>query len=182
MIIVGTSIVSDDIRDRRFCCNLTHCKGQCCVEGDYGAPLLDEEIPILEEILPQVKPYMTPQGIAAVEQQGVATLDNAGNPCTPLIDNAACAYIAYGADGCAYCAIEQAAREGKIDFLKPVSCHLYPIRVDDFGEFQAVNYHQWDICRCAFHQGEPLYRYLREPLIRRFGQEWYDELLSQIEQ
>lgn len=180
MIIVGTTIVSDDIRDCRFACDLARCKGQCCIEGDCGAPLLEEEIPLLEAILPQVKPYMTPEGIAVVEAEGVAVDDPAGLPCTPLIDNAACAYITYAEDGTALCAIERAAREGKVDFLKPVSCHLYPIRVDDFGEFQAVNYHRWDVCRCAASQGQPLYAYLKEPLIRRFGPEWYAELLEQL--
>lgn len=181
MIIVDNAIVSDDIRDCRFCCDLAKCKGECCIEGDCGAPLLESEIPVLESILPEVKPYMTAEGIAVVEQEGVSSLDNAGEPCTPLINDRDCAYIAYGENGCAFCAIEQAARAGKIDFLKPVSCHLYPIRVDDFGEFVAVNYHQWDICRCAKNQGEPLYKYLKEPLIRRFGEDWYEELLEQIE-
>ena len=180
MIIVDTTIVSDDIRDARFCCDLAQCKGQCCIDGDCGAPLLEEEIPVLEEILPKIKPYMTPEGIAVVEAEGVAAEDNAGLPCTPLIAGAACAYIAYAEDGTALCAIEKAAREGKVDFLKPVSCHLYPIRVDDFGEFQALNYHRWDICRHAAGHGQPLYEYLKEPLIRRFGPDWYDELLEQL--
>ena len=186
MLIVKESIVSDDIAERRFCCDLAQCKGQCCIEGDYGAPLLEEEIPVLEHILPQVQPYMTPEGLQAVAEQGVSTLDNAAEPCTPLVNNRECAYVAWAPDGTALCAIEQACRDGKTDFLKPVSCHLYPIRVDEYGEFTAVNYHQWDVCRCAVKKGNecgvPLYQYLREPLIRRFGQEWYDELLQAIVQ
>lgn len=185
MIIVDKAIVSDNIADQCFSCDLCACKGQCCVEGDCGAPLLEEEIPILEKILPEVKPYMTAEGIAVVENEGVSALDNAAEPCTPLINERECAYVCWGEDGTAFCAIERAYREGKIDFKKPVSCHLYPIRVDDFGEFVSVNYHQWDVCRCAVEKGKkegvPLYIMLKEPLIRRFGVEWYNELLYQCD-
>lgn len=185
MLIVDNAIVSDNIVDKCFCCDLAQCKGECCVEGDCGAPLLEEEIPVLEEILPQVKPYMTAEGIAVVEKEGVSALDNIEEPCTPLVNNRECAYVAWGEDGTAYCAIEQAFRDGKIGWKKPVSCHLYPLRIDDFGEFISVNYHEWDICRCAVAKGKecgvPLYEYLKEPLIRRFGEKWYDELLEQVE-
>ena len=186
MLIVKNSIVSDDIVDRRFCCDLSQCKGQCCVEGDCGAPLLEEEIPILEQILPQVEPYMTEAGKAVVQSEGVATLNNAAEPCTPLVNNRECAYVAWGDDGTAFCAIEQAYRDGKIDWPKPISCHLYPLRIDEYGEFKSVNYHRWDVCRCAVAKGKecgvPLYQYLREPLIRRFGKEWYEELCTQCAQ
>lgn len=182
MIVVKNSIVSDDIADQHFCCDCSLCKGACCVEGDSGAPLLEEEVAVLETILPEVKPYMTPEGIAAVETQGVAVRDRDGDLGTPLINGSACAYITY--DGpLALCAIEKAHAQFKTqnsEFKKPVSCHLYPIRVEDYGEFTAVNYHRWDICRTAHGQGEPLYIYLKEPLIRRFGHEWYDELLHEI--
>ena len=184
MIIVKNSIVSDDVADCHFCCDLATCKGACCIDGDSGAPLLEEEVANLEAVLPVVKPFMTEEGIAAVEQQGVAVRDKDGDLGTPLIEGGACAFITYGKDGCALCAIEKAYCEnlsGTDKFPKPVSCHLYPIRVEDFGEFTAVNYHQWDICRCAKGLGDPLYLYLKEPLVRRFGQEWYDELLEQIE-
>ena len=154
------------------------------MEGDSGAPLLEEEIPVLEQILPQVRPYMTDKGLRVIDSEGVSAMDNAAEPCTPLVDNKECAYVTWGDDGTAYCAIEKAYRDGHIDYPKPVSCHLYPIRVDDFGEFIAVNYHQWDVCSCARSKGKsvgiPLYRYLQQPLVRRFGQEWYDELLEQI--
>lgn len=186
MLIVKDCIISEDIAEKRFCCDLAQCKGICCVEGDCGAPLREEEIPILERVLPQVEPYMTPEGIAVVKSQGVSGLDNAAEPCTPLINNRECAYIAYGEDGMALCAIEKAYRDGKIDWKKPISCHLYPIRVNEFGEFTALNYDRWDICKCAVAKGEacgePLYKYLREPLIRRFGQEWYDELLQMVDE
>ena len=183
MIVVQNSIISDDVADQRFCCDCSVCRGACCIDGDSGAPLLECEVAILETILPEVEPYMTEEGIAAVREQGVAVRDKEGDLGTPLIDGSACAYITYAPDGTALCAIEKAHSEFKIqnsEFKKPVSCHLYPIRIEDYGEFTAVNYHQWDICRCAKGHGEPLYIYLKEPLIRRFGAEWYDELVEQI--
>lgn len=191
MIIVQNTIVSDDIADRRFCCNLGCCKGACCVDGDSGAPLMEDEVPLLEAILPEVEPYMTEEGIAAVREQSVAVRDKDGDLGTPLISSGACAYAfndkcGTGCEEVTLCAIERAYRNAPHssildNYPKPVSCHLYPIRVQDYGEFTAVNYHQWDICHCAKDKGEPLYVYLREPLIRRFGQEWYDELLQEIE-
>ena len=187
MIIVGNTIVSDDIADCRFRCDLACCNGACCGEGDSGAPLREEEVAVLEALLPEVEPYMTPEGIAAVHAHGVAIRDNDGDLGTPLVDGGACAYITYDGNGCALCAIEKAYRAKNFQFStfnyqfpKPVSCHLYPIRVEDYGEFTAVNYHQWDICRCAKGHGDPLYITLKESLIRRFGSEWYDELIEQI--
>lgn len=185
MLIVKDCIISEDIAEKRFCCDLAKCKGECCIEGDCGAPLEESEIPILERVLPEVEPYMTPEGIEVVKREGVSVPDLAGEPSTPLINGRECAYINWGEDGMALCAIERAYRDGKIDWMKPVSCHLYPIRVDEFGEFTSLNYHQWDICQCAVAKGkecgQPLYEYLKEPLIRKFGQEWYDELLDAVE-
>ena len=182
MLVVKNTIVSDDIAECRFACDLACCKGQCCVDGDCGAPLLESEISDLERVLPEVLPYMTDEGRDVVQREGVWALDNVEEPCTPLVGNRECAFVAWGDDGTAYCAIEQAFRDGKIDYQKPVSCHLYPIRVDDYEEFTAVNYHRWDVCRHAVNNpdAQPLYIYLRDPLIRRFGQEWYDELLQQV--
>ena len=133
---------------------------------------MEIEIAELERVLPDVLPLLTPEGREAVEQQGVAVRDKDGDLGTPLIDGGACAYITYASDGIALCTLQ--------GLYKPVSCHLYPIRVEDYGEFTAVNYHQWDICRTAKGKGTPLYIYLKEPLIRRFGQEWYDELIQEI--
>ncbi len=172
MIIVGNTIVSDDLADQCFQCDLACCKGACCVEGDSGAPLREEEVAELKRVLPDAWPLMTPEGREAVERQGVAVRDKDGDLGTPLIDGGACAFITPGPDGCTFCALQ--------GLYKPVSCHLYPVRVEDYGEFTTVNYHQWDICRCAKGKGMPLYQYLKEPLIRRFGQEWYDELLQEI--
>lgn len=187
MIVVGNSIISDDIAEQCFGCDLGCCKGACCVEGDSGAPLLESEVAVIEAVLGEVWAEMSPEGREAVERQGVAVRDSEGDLGTPLVEGGACAYAIRTAAG-TLCAIErvyrQAPQESELKrrgFPKPVSCHLYPIRVEDYGEFTAVNYHQWDICRAARGQGEPLYRAMREPLVRRFGQEWYDELLQEIQ-
>lgn len=182
MIIVQNSIVSDDVADQCFDCPIDTCRGACCVEGDSGAPLLETELPLLQAVLPAARKYMTPEGIAAVEKQGVGVHDNDGDLGTPLIEGGACAYVSRD-NGTTLCAIERAYRAGElpnIDFPKPVSCHLYPIRVQDYGEFTAVNYHRWDICHCACRGTTPLYQSLRQPLIRRFGADWYNELVEQI--
>lgn len=185
MIIVDDCIVSEHVADKCFACDLCKCKGECCVEGDAGAPLEESEVAVLERILPEVKPYMTPEGVAVVEREGVATEDQNGDLVTPLVNNRECAYVVWQ-DGLALCAIEKAWRAGKIDFMKPISCHLYPIRVDDYGEFKSLNYHEWDVCRCAVAKGRetgvPLYIYLKEPLIRKFGSEWYEELVACCEE
>ena len=182
MKIVDDCIISDNLEEVRFCCDLDCCKGACCVEGDCGAPLEKDEIEVLERIFPQVKPYMASAGVKVVEDEGVSSVDVDGLPCTPLVANRECAYAVFE-NGLTLCAIEKAWLDGKTDFRKPISCHLYPVRIEDFGEFKAVNYHEWDICRCAVAKGRkegiPLYRYLEEPLVRRFGREWYDELCEQ---
>lgn len=189
MIIVQNSIISDDIADCRFGCDCAACHGACCVEGDSGAPLLASEVALLEAVLPEVMPTLTPEGRDAVREQGVAVRDAEGDLGTPLVDGGACAFAIRGSDGTTLCAIEKAYRAAPAGsalrahrFMKPVSCHLYPIRVEDYGEFTAVNYHRWEVCRAAIGHGDPLYIYLKEPLIRRFGSEWYDELLQQIKQ
>lgn len=184
MLVVQSAIVSDNIVDRCFACQLAQCKGRCCVEGDSGAPLLPEEVETINSILPQVKPYMTEAGREVVETVGVSAIDADGDLGTSLVNGYECAFVSFADDGTALCAMEQAYLEGKTTFRKPVSCHLYPIRIEDYGEFQAVNYHEWDICRCAVEKGRkegvPLYKYLKEPLIRRFGEAWYQELVEQI--
>ena len=184
MIIVENSIVSDDVAECRFRCDLRQCQGACCVEGDGGAPLLSAEVAELEAVLKAVKPYMTERGKCTVEQQGVAVRDRDGDLGTPLVDGGECAYAVREADGTTLCAIEKAYRAGALDrdFPKPVSCLLYPLRITDYGEFTAVNYHRWSVCRCAVGQGDPLYISLKAPLVRRFGSAWYAELTEQIKQ
>lgn len=189
MIVVGDCIVSDDIADRCFGCDLARCKGQCCVEGDFGAPLEEAEVAEIRRLYPAIKPYMVAAGIAAIERFGVSVPDYTDSPCTPLVDGRECAFVTWDENGTALCAIEKAFRDGKIPFKKPVSCHLYPIRIDDYGSFQTVNYHQWDVChqpsanncQSGCPSAIPLYRYLKEPLVRKFGEAWYDELVDRIE-
>ncbi len=185
MIIVDDIFVTDDIKDVYFSCNLKACHGDCCVEGDAGAPLEEEEISILEDYLDEIKPYMTPQGIAIVEENGVFDYDIDGEYVTPLVNNRECAFV-YFEKGIALCAIEKAWTERKIKFQKPVSCHLYPVRLDKVGDKTAVNYHRWSICvpaiKYGHHTGTPLYRYLQTPLERKFGKTWYSKLVKTIEQ
>lgn len=179
MFQLGKTIVSEDILAKDFVCNLSACKGACCVDGDAGAPLSKEETAILESIYPQIKPFLRPEGVAAIEDQGAWAIGTEGELETPLIDNRDCAYVIY--DGpTALCGIEQAYNQGVVTWKKPVSCHLYPIRVKDFTEFAAVNYDKWDICSDACELGKelqvPVYKFVKEALIRRFGIDWYTEL------
>lgn len=180
MIEIDDKIVSTDILSECFACDLGKCKGICCVEGDAGAPLEIDEVDILEEEYPNYAPYMTAEGRAEVERQGFMVVDSDGDYTTPLVDNAACAY-AFEEDGVTFCAIERAYREGKCSFLKPISCHLYPIRVKQFrnGSY-GLNYHRWAICssarECGKKLGVPVYKALREPIVRRFGEEFYRSL------
>ena len=179
MFQLGKTIVSEDILGKDFVCNLSACKGACCVDGDAGAPLSKEETAILESIYPQIKPFLRPEGIAAIEAQGSWAIGAEGELETPLIENRDCAYVIY--DGpTALCGIEQAYNQGVVSWKKPVSCHLYPIRVKDFTEFAAVNYDKWDICSDACLLGKelqvPVYKFVKEALIRRVGIDWYTEL------
>ena len=179
MFQLGKTIVSEDILEKEFVCNLSACKGACCVDGDAGAPLSKEETKILEEIYSKVKPFLRPEGIAAIEAQGTWRNGTDGDLETPLIDEKDCAYVIY--DGkTALCGIEQAYNQGIVDWKKPVSCHLYPVRVKDFTEFAAVNYDKWDICDDACSLGAafevPVYKFVKEALIRRFGEDRYAEL------
>lgn len=179
MFQLGKTIVSEDILEKEFVCNLSACKGACCVDGDAGAPLSKEETKILEDIYIKVKPFLRPEGIAAIEMQGSWTVGTDGDLETPLVDNKDCAYVIY--DGStALCGIEQAYNQGIVSWKKPVSCHLYPVRVKDFTEFAAVNYDKWDICNPACALGKelevPVYKFVKEALIRRFGEDWYAEL------
>jgi hypothetical protein len=182
VIEIGKTIVSIDLFKEKFVCDLQACKGECCVQGDSGAPLEKEELKILEKVYPEVKAYMRPEGIEAVEKQGLYVQDNDGDTVTPLIDGKECAFVVFDEKGIALCAIEKAYKAGKIDFRKPLSCHLYPVRLKEYKDFTAVQYHRWDICSAACKLGEqlnvPLYKFLKEPLIRKFGKAWYDELIE----
>ncbi len=184
MIVVDNKTVSDDIANIKFVCKLKKCKGACCVEGDAGAPLLEEEIAQLEDCIDEVRIHMTEKGLNVVDETGVFEYDMAGEFVTPLVNGRECAFANF-TDGIAWCAIERAFDEGKIEFRKPVSCHLYPIRITSYEDFDAVNYHKWPICCDALVHGNrlgvPLYKFLKDPLISRYGETWYYELVKQIE-
>lgn len=180
LIEIGDKIISTQIFDRKFVCDLNACKGACCVEGDAGAPLTLDEIDILEDNLEAIKPYMRQEGIDAVEKTGVFYIDQDNEPGTTLVNEKECAFVFFDENGITKCGIEQAHREGKTDFKKPISCHLYPIRVKEFKDFTALNYDKWDICAPACSCGEsldvPVYKFLKEPLIRAFGEAFFKEL------
>lgn len=183
MLIIQDILVSDDIVKKKFVCNLNACKGACCVEGDSGAPLEEDEKIILAQIYKDVEPYLTEEGKAAIQELGLSVYykesDEFG---TPLIDNGPCAFITYDDKGVALCGIEQAYYDGKIDFKKPISCHLYPIRIESNknANFEAINYDKWDICNPACKLGEkeqmPVYKFLKEAISRKYGEDFYKEL------
>lgn len=184
MIIIDDIIISDEFRDARFCCDVQKCLGVCCVEGDAGAPLLEEEISIIEDAMEEIEPYMLKEGIEVVEKRGAFDYDQSGEYVTPLINDKDCAFVYYE-DTIAKCAIEKAYDEGRIDFQKPLSCHLYPVRITKSENFEAVNYHKWFICEPARTFGKKkdilLYKFLKDPLIRAYGEEWYGKLVKEIE-
>lgn len=180
LVEIQDKIVSTQIFERQFVCDLNACKGACCIEGDGGAPLSREEIQIIEQNLPKIQPYMRKEGIVAIEEHGVALIDEDFSAETTLIEGKECAFVYFDQNNTAKCAIEKANREGQIDFIKPLSCHLYPIRTKQFNDYTALNYEKWDICQPACACGEkldvPVYKFLKEPLIRAFGSEFYNEL------
>jgi len=182
MIRIDKILVSEEIFEKRFLCDLSACKGACCVEGDSGAPVEAEEIGIMEQALEDIKPYMRKEGIDRVDEVGVFTVDTDGEYVTPLVDGKECAFVNFDQHGIAKCAIEMAYRDGKIDFPKPVSCHLYPIRLTELKDFTAVNYHYWPVCDPARSCGAKLdvkvFRFLKEPIIRKFGADFFQELES----
>lgn len=180
MFQLGKTIVSEDLIAKDFVCNLNACKGACCIEGEAGAPISEEEVEILKEIYPKVKPFLRPEGIAAIEKQGTHIETENNELETPLVEGKECAYVTFTDKGIASCGIEDAFNAGAITFRKPISCHLYPVRVQDYSEFSAVNYHRWPICDDACTLGKelqvPVYKFTKAALIRKFGENWYAEL------
>lgn len=181
MIALEKTLISEDILDKQFMCDLDRCHGACCVEGDAGAPLEKEEITILENIYPQVAPFLRPQGKEAIEKLGTSVIDPTDEePVTPLVYGAECAYAVFDDKGTALCGIEKAYNAGEIDFQKPISCHLYPIRIEDYEHYDALNYDRWPICDPACSLGEslqiPVYRFAKDALVRRYGTDWYGQL------
>ncbi|MDR1356193.1 MAG: DUF3109 family protein [Tannerellaceae bacterium] len=180
MLQIGDTLVSLDILERQFVCDPAMCKGACCVEGDAGAPLEKDELLALQKILPVVWDDLLPEAQGVIREQGVAYIDEEGDTVTSIVKGRNCVFTCYDSSGICRCTIEEAWSKGRTDFRKPVSCHLYPIRVKSYETYKAVNYNRWRICRCAEALGEkektPLYRFLRDALIRKFGEEWYEEL------
>lgn len=179
MIQVEDKIISLDILTEHFTCDLNACKGACCVEGDAGAPLEKEEVLILKRIYEKIKPYMEKKGIEEVDSQGFSVLDEDGDLTTPLINNRECAFVTRE-NGITKCSIEKANLEGKTNFKKPISCHLFPIRITKYRNFEAVNYEKVEICNpgciCGSKLKVPLYVFLKEPLIRKYGKNWHEKL------
>lgn len=189
MIQIQNTILSLDILEKDFCCDLNSCHGCCCIEGDAGAPLDDDEVKIIEDLLPAIWDDLTPEAQDVIRQQGISYLDKDGDRVTSIVNNRDCVFARIDHNGMCYCTIDRAYREGRVKWQKPLSCHLYPIRIKNFGDFVGLNYHRWDICHCARMLGKKqhlrVYQFLKEPLIRRFGQAWYDELeltVHQLEQ
>lgn len=178
MLKIKGTLVSLDLIDENFTCDLDRCKGACCVQGESGAPLQEEEVEILERIYPDIKNFLRPEVREFIEKYGTSYYDADREPVTQLNNGKECVFTVFE-NGIARCGIEKAFEAGKTDFRKPVSCHLYPIRIRKFKDFQAVNYDKWEICHPAIEKGNrlqmPVYRFTGQSLIRRFGITWYDE-------
>jgi hypothetical protein len=181
MIIVGNTLVSEDLFDQQFVCDLNACKGACCIEGESGAPLEQDELLRIDENLEAVKPFMRQEGIQAIDKSGPYVVDDDGDFVTSLVgQHGECVFVNFDEKGIAKCALEQAFNAGATNWKKPISCHLYPVRLAKLTEYVAVNYHKWQVCEPACACGKslkvPVYKFLREPLIRRFGEDWFAEL------
>ncbi|MCE2616912.1 MAG: DUF3109 family protein [Phocaeicola sp.] len=180
MIQVGDVVVSLDIFREKFLCDLDKCHGACCVEGDAGAPLELNEVTQIEKALPQIWDDLSLKARRVINKQGVSYVDEEGDMVTSIVNGKDCVFTCYDDKGCCFCALEKAYRAGKIMFCKPISCYLYPIRIKDFGKVKGINYNRWDICKSAVIKGEqanlPIYKFLKDPLVRKFGAEWYREL------
>ena len=184
MLIVGNVLVSEELIDKCFCCDIEQCKGICCVEGDSGAPVAPDEVAELEEYYSDYKKFMTEEGVAVVENGGTFVFNGGDSFDTPLVEsNDACAF-AFFEDGVAKCAIERCFLNREIPFRKPISCYLYPIRVSRVGDYEALNYDHWSICKSAVENGNrlklPVYKFLKEPLIAKYGEVWYAELEEMV--
>lgn len=185
MFQIQDTLVTLDLAEEFFCCDLDKCLGACCIEGDAGAPVTPEEVEEIERVLPEVESELMPRAIEEVKQSGVAYIDEEGDLVTTILDGKNCAFTCYAPGGVCLCALEKVYREGRTNWKKPASCSLYPLRIKEYPTFTAVNYHRWKICKDAVALGRAkgirLYQFLREPLIARFGQAWYDELAETCE-
>ncbi len=184
MLIVGNVLVSEELIDKCFSCDIEQCKGLCCVEGELGAPVAPDEVAELEDYYPSFQKYMTEEGVAVVENGGTFVFNGGDSFDTPLMESNDACVFAYFEDGVAKCAIEKCHLSGEIPFRKPISCYLYPIRISRVGDYDALNYDHWSICRSAVENGNrlglPVYKFLREPLIAKYGEKWYAELEEMV--
>lgn len=180
MLAIQNTLVSLDLLERHFVCDLNACKGACCVKGDAGAPLTDEEIDLLENIIDDILPFLDEEGTRMIAQKGVFEIDVEGDKGTSLLENGRCTFALIDESGLVSCGIEKAQKAGAINFKKPISCHLYPVRITAYKEYDAVNYDKWDICKpacdCGAKLNVPLFRFLKDALTRKYGSEWYEEL------
>lgn len=180
MIEIGRTILSDDVFEKHFVCDILKCKGACCIEGDSGAPLTDDEAAMIELEYSNFENYLPEKHKKEVEKQGFSVIDSDGDLVTPLVDNRQCAFSFYDERGILKCAIEKAYFEGKSKFRKPISCHLFPIRITEYKRFDAVNYQELEICKpgreCGASEQVPLYKFLQEPLIKKYGADWYAQV------
>lgn len=185
-LINENTLVTLDVVERFFCCDLGACLGQCCIDGDAGAPLTADEEEQIRQLLPEIWDDLLPRARQEIEQNGISYLDPEGELVTQILDNSNCVFSCYAPGGKCICAIEKAYRKGRVNFMKPISCALYPLRLKKLSNGSiAVNYHRWKICKSAEVLGRSkkirIYQFLKEPLIRRFGQAWYDELVANCE-
>ena len=177
MFAIQNTLVSLDLLERHFVCDLNACKGACCVKGDAGAPLTDDESNLLEDIIDDILPYLDEEGRAMIAEKGVFEIDVDGDKGTALLQNGRCAFALIDDNGLVSCGIEKAKKAGSVSFKKPISCHLYPVRITEYKEYDAVNYNKWSICKpacdCGAKLNVPLYRFLKDALIRKYGAAWY---------
>ncbi len=185
MFEIGDTLVSHDLAERFFCCNIDACLGACCIEGDTGAPITQEEYESLKKALPAIWEDLLPRAQEEIKENGVGYIDQTGELVTQIVDGRNCVFSTYRSGGVCICAIEQAYRAGRLNWRKPISCYLYPARIKKKPTFTAVNYDRWKICKSAEVMGRKqnirLYQFLKAPLIERFGQQWYDELVANCE-
>lgn len=180
IVEIDGKLISSQVFEEKFVCDLSACKGACCVEGDAGAPITTEEAGLLEDELENILPYLRPEGVKSIEKEGVFTIDWDGEKVTPLVNHKECAFAIFEKDGTAKCGIEKAWENGDATIRKPISCHLYPIRVAQYEKYEALNYHEWKICEPACECGSklnvPVFKFLKNALIQKYGASFYSEL------
>lgn len=180
MLQIEDTIISLDLIEEKFICDIPKCLGACCIEGESGAPLEQEEVAIIEDLLPEIIDDLSEKSKEVISKEGVATVDQEGDLVTSIVNGKECVFTYFDEKGICNCAIEKAFNEGKTDFRKPISCYLYPVRIKQYKDFRGINIDKWDICKVARElgkkEGVPVYKFLEDPLIRKFGQDWYDQL------